>query len=76
MEVTIKYITIDKDGVGIEVICNKCKSLNSHTITHATTKKGDQTIIDFSQLGNRCCHNFTGRRGNKTKCDTDYKLYK
>lgn len=69
METTIQKINIYNDGlIEMVVICNNCKNINYHTITHSAVKKEDKITIDFSKLGKRCCDNFT-------KCDKDYNLY-
>jgi hypothetical protein len=75
MEVTIQQIKIYNDGI-IEMVvcCNKCKNINCHTITHASTKIDDKIIIDFSKLDKRCCHNFEMTKKQKTY-NVDYKLY-
>lgn len=74
MEATIQHINIYDDGlIEMVVICNSCKNKNYHTITHASTKKGNKTTIDFSKLGTRCCDNFG--KPNKPCCNADYKLY-
>jgi hypothetical protein len=62
---SIQRIHIYDDGViQMVVICNYCKHINTHTIGHSSTKTGDQTIINFSKLGRRCCDNML--------CDADY----
>ena len=58
MEATIQHINIYDDGlIEMVVICNNCKLINYHTITHSCLKIGDKTTIDFSKLGKRCCKN-------------------
>jgi hypothetical protein len=75
MDVTIQHINIYHDGViEMVVICNNCKHVNYHTITHSSTKNEDKTSIDFSKLGKRCCHNH-GNNGQTSICDSVYKLY-
>jgi hypothetical protein len=57
------------------VICNNCKHTNYHTITHASIKNNDKTIIDFSKLGKRCCDNHVKLKNKKSHCNADYKLF-
>ena len=79
MEATIQYINMYDDGlIEMVVICNVCKHVNYHTITHSSTKNGDKTTIDFSKLGKRGCDNFgklkkSGSVGSV--CYANYKLY-
>ena len=79
MEATIQNIKIYNDGlIEMVVICNSCKNINYHTITHASTKQDNKIIIDFSKLGKRCCDNRrklnnSGKLNNT--CYADYKLY-
>ncbi len=76
MEATIQHINIYDDGlIEMTVICNNCKNTNYHTITHASTKNGNKTIIDFSKLGKRCCDNNGRLKNPKSYCYADYKLY-
>lgn len=76
MEATIQHIHIYQDGlVQMVVICNECKNVNTHNITHSTTKNGDKTTIDFSKLGNRCCDNHGKTKIPNSMCTADYKLY-
>jgi hypothetical protein len=50
MEATIQHINIYDDGlVEMVVICNNCKHVNCHTITHCSIKNGNKTTIDFSK---------------------------
>ena len=76
---TIKKIIIYDDNV-IELVaeCNNCKSLNTHTIGHASIKNKDSIEIDFSKLGSRCCNNQTKETMKRPwirTCYADYKLY-
>jgi len=41
----------------MDVICNHCKHVNYHRITHSSTKNENKTTIDFSKLGKKGCHN-------------------
>ena len=75
MEAIIQNINIYNDGVvEIKVMCNNCKHINYHTITHSSTKDENKTIIDFSKLGKRRCHNFEKNK-NSNECCMDYNLY-
>lgn len=68
MESNIQKIKFYDGGlIEITVICPKCKQINVHTITHASSKDKNGTIINFSELGKRSCH---GER-----CYSNYKLY-
>jgi len=76
METTIQHINIYDDGlIEMVVICNNCKYINYHTITHSSTKNGDKTTIDFSKLGKRWCHNYGKYNKPNSMCYADYKLY-
>jgi hypothetical protein len=70
MDATILNINIDnnKNMIQIKVLCNKCKNISYHNITHATDITKNNLCIDFSKFGKRCCDNI--------KCDADYFLYK
>jgi hypothetical protein len=74
MEATIQHIHIYEDGVvEMVVMCNACNHVNTHNITHSSTKKGGKITVDFSKLGNRCCDNHG--KNPKSMCTADYKLY-
>ena len=76
MEATIQHINIYNDGlIEIVVICNNCKHINYHNITHSSTKNGDKTTIDFSKLGKRCCDNYEKQKNSNLVYYADYKLY-
>ena len=76
MEATIQYINIYADGlIEMVVICNNCKHINYHTITHSSMTNGDKTTIDFSKLGNRRCDNHGKLKNKNSACYADYKLY-
>ena len=75
MEAIIKYINIYNDGlIEMVVICNICKSKNIHNITHTVKNNDDKLIIDFSQLGKRCCGNFKNVK-QEILCEANYNLY-
>lgn len=77
MEANIQHINVYDDGlIEMIVVCNSCKKLNVHTITHASTKSDDKITIDFFKLGKRCCGNH-GKPGKPdTMCCANYNLYR
>ncbi len=76
MEATIKYINIYEDGlIEMIVMCNNCKCVNYHTITHSSIKKDNKINIDFSKLGSRCCNNQGKITDKNSFCYANYKLY-
>lgn len=76
MEATIQHINIYDNGlIEMVVICNNCKHINNHTITHSSTKSVHKTTIDFSKLGKRCCDNYGKLKNPNFVCYADYKLY-
>ncbi len=76
MTSNIQYITIHDDGlIEMTVICPECCHKNIHTITHALEKKNNKTVINFSKLGTRMCHNANKNKNGDLVCNVDYNLY-
>ena len=74
MEAKIEFINIHNDGIiEMVVVCNSCGKQNIHNLTNALTKTNNNTVINFSKLGKRCCDNH-GQNG-KPICYADYNLY-
>ena len=77
MQAIIQKISIYNNKlIQITVVCNRCKQVNVHNISDASTINDNIITIDFTNLGKRCCDNF-GLIGNiNTTCNANYSLYK
>lgn len=70
----IKEINIDKltGWITMDVICNKCKNVNTHAISYISRETDDEIVIDFSNIDDtRECEQYTQ---SYDKCDAEYHL--